>query len=111
MTTYRRFDSFSFDRTICDVIYEIVEWQKRHNYTMLESQLEEIRMYAQRMEDKLWKYKQAGYSDDDFKELEEKRKQLKEEIFQLQAIKYNLKKEVPNAKKEEAPQTTPEAKT
>ena len=110
MTTYRSFLGNAFDRTICDVIYEIQECRKQHNYALLDTQVEEIRTYAQRMEDKLWKYRQVfrGEDDHELKELEESRKKLKDEIFALQAIKYDLKKGTPNAK-EEAKKTEAEA--
>lgn len=64
------------NRTICNVLDEIRDAHKCHNYSYLSALIEEVQSMANRMEAKLCDLK-------DFKEAEKIRKKLKTEIDQL----------------------------
>ena len=80
------FWGFSLNRTVCDVLTEMRTMDTKRNYSMINSHIEEIQVLANRMESKLYEYKEVRQGNDhikklkaEIKELETKREQLRRE--------------------------------
>jgi len=78
------------NRYVCDVLKEMRECLKTNNFSYLDGLIEETQMLVNRMESKLYDYKDAKYDEDRIKKLKREKRSLQKEVDDLEEKKEAL---------------------